>query len=414
MISFYVGPYASYNSTTHADGIYFATDRKVNRLNGVDYVGPIDPTGVNFVKSITRKSQGVLTVTLGNGTTSDLTAVTLVNNLTTASAGQGALDAYQGKVLLDKINALGSVYQVKGTVADKKALLALVSASVGFVYNMTAGCTLNGKSYSAGTNFVCTTAFTAVSGNKETCWDALGGTMTGYATESYVQGVADSIDTNITAELAGYVKRTEAAIMREEDADGFLGHGVYPGAVTRHMTTATGSESSHVTWQVVECTPVTNSSGGTTTYEWLRIGINTPTGSSNRTARLVVQCCSKGDTGYPAESDWQDLNVHNQLDLQAAITKLAGIEAGANKYVLPTAANGVLGGVKTTSSVSSATGYTPCPIISGVPYYKDTNTTYTAMTAAEATAGTSTSPRLITPKVLVDRISEALSWNVVS
>ena len=52
-------------------------------------------------------------------------------------------------------------------------------------------------------------------------------------------------------------------------------------------------------------------------------------------------------------------------------TKLAGIEAGANKYVLPTA-GADLGGVKTTSTVSDATGLTATPIIEGVPYYKET------------------------------------------
>ena len=64
-------------------------------------------------------------------------------------------------------------------------------------------------------------------------------------------------------------------------------------------------------------------------------------------------------------------------------TKLAGIATGANKYTLPTAST-TLGGVKTTSSVSSASGYTACPIISGVVYYKDTNTTYSAATTSAA------------------------------
>lgn len=45
-------------------------------------------------------------------------------------------------------------------------------------------------------------------------------------------------------------------------------------------------------------------------------------------------------------------------------------------YTLPTAGSS-LGGVKTTSTINNASGYTACPIISGVPYYKDTNTTYT-------------------------------------
>lgn len=56
-------------------------------------------------------------------------------------------------------------------------------------------------------------------------------------------------------------------------------------------------------------------------------------------------------------------------------TKLNGIATGANAYTLPTAGSS-LGGVKTTSTVTSTSGLTACPIISGVPYYKDTNTTY--------------------------------------
>lgn len=40
-------------------------------------------------------------------------------------------------------------------------------------------------------------------------------------------------------------------------------------------------------------------------------------------------------------------------------------------------ANGSTGLIKNGSSVTSTSGYTACPIISGVPYYKDTNTTYT-------------------------------------
>ena len=38
---------------------------------------------------------------------------------------------------------------------------------------------------------------------------------------------------------------------------------------------------------------------------------------------------------------------------------------------------GTAGLIKTTSTVTSNSGYTACPVISGVPYYKDTNTTYT-------------------------------------
>lgn len=41
---------------------------------------------------------------------------------------------------------------------------------------------------------------------------------------------------------------------------------------------------------------------------------------------------------------------------------------------------GTAGLIKTTSTVTSNTGYTACPVISGVPYYKSTSTTYSAGT----------------------------------
>ena len=51
---------------------------------------------------------------------------------------------------------------------------------------------------------------------------------------------------------------------------------------------------------------------------------------------------------------------------------------------LPTASSSTLGAVKTTSTVTSTSGLTACPIISGVPYYK--NTTYSNMTGATSEA----------------------------
>ena len=60
-------------------------------------------------------------------------------------------------------------------------------------------------------------------------------------------------------------------------------------------------------------------------------------------------------------------------------SKLDGIAANANNYTLP-AATTVLGGVKTTSTVTSTSGLTACPIIDGTVYYKDTNTTYSVAT----------------------------------
>lgn len=49
-------------------------------------------------------------------------------------------------------------------------------------------------------------------------------------------------------------------------------------------------------------------------------------------------------------------------------------------------ANGSTGLVKNGSTVTNASGYTACPIVNGIPYYKDTNTTYANMKAATASA----------------------------
>ena len=86
--------------------------------------------------------------------------------------------------------------------------------------------------------------------------------------------------------------------------------------------------------------------------------------------------------------------------------KLAGIAEKANNYTLPTAGT-TLGGVKTTSTVNSASGYTPVPIINGVPYYKDTNTTYsTATTSANGLMSSTDKSRL-------DKIEDNAQKNVI-
>lgn len=56
--------------------------------------------------------------------------------------------------------------------------------------------------------------------------------------------------------------------------------------------------------------------------------------------------------------------------------------ANKNQYSLPTAAQNSLGGVKTTSTVTSTSGLTASPIIDGVVYYK--NTTYDNATTSTA------------------------------
>lgn len=82
--------------------------------------------------------------------------------------------------------------------------------------------------------------------------------------------------------------------------------------------------------------------------------------------------------GIPAQDTTYSAATASAAGLMSAAdkSKLDGIASGANAYTLPTASS-TLGGVKTTSNVTSTSGLTACPIIGGVPYYKDTDTTAT-------------------------------------
>ena len=103
--------------------------------------------------------------------------------------------------------------------------------------------------------------------------------------------------------------------------------------------------------------------------------------------------------GIPAQDTTYSAATQSAAGLMSAAdkTKLDGIASGANNYTytLPTAGS-TLGGVKTTSTVTSTSGLTACPIISGVPYYKDTNsqaaygniTTSGTITSTAVTAAT--------------------------
>lgn len=116
---------------------------------------------------------------------------------------------------------------------------------------------------------------------------------------------------------------------------------------------------------------------------------NTPP-KENGTANAGTETAfARGDHVHPHDSTKVDKVSGKGLSTNDYTTaeknKLAGIAANANNYTLPTAGS-TLGGVKTTSAVVDASGYTAAPIIDGVVYYKDTNTTYNDMTAATSSA----------------------------
>ena len=88
-----------------------------------------------------------------------------------------------------------------------------------------------------------------------------------------------------------------------------------------------------------------------------------------------VEKDSDTDTGATSVEVTGSGNAVTSASYDATTRKLT-LTKGAtyNNYSLPTASSSTLGGVKTTSTVTSTAGLTACPIINGVPYYSNTAT----------------------------------------
>lgn len=100
--------------------------------------------------------------------------------------------------------------------------------------------------------------------------------------------------------------------------------------------------------------------------------------SSTRKVNITVPTKTselQNDSGFKTTDTTYNVATTSTNGLMSSSdkSKLNNIDANANNYTLPTASGTTLGGVKTTSSITSSSGYTACPIISGVPYYKTIN-----------------------------------------
>lgn len=145
----------------------------------------------------------VITITISGGKFTNLvTSVanrympSVINNLTSSDTAN-ALSAAQGKILNDKISALGSVYRIKGSKTNISDVLALTDAKVGDAWNVTNAFTFGGESYPANTNVVCITA-TSSSDHDENNWDPIGGTvdLSPYAKKDEIVNDLTSTDTD--------------------------------------------------------------------------------------------------------------------------------------------------------------------------------------------------------------------------
>lgn len=165
----------------------------------------------------------------------------------------------------------------------------------------------------------------------------------------------------------------------------------------------TASSASSVPWSGVTGKPSTFAppTAAASTLGGVKVGYTT----SGRNYKLQVDASGNAFVNVP----WTDNNTtYNQATADTlGLVKIGytsseknyavSLDANGKMYVnVPwtdtnttygvVGANGSTGLVKNGSTVTSASGYTACPIVSGVPYYKDTNTTYANMKAATASA----------------------------
>lgn len=94
VVKFYRGPQASYNSTTHANGIYFATDTKKIIMNGTEYGGDSNKK-VSNVALNANANEIVITYT-------DSTSTTLLLGKATVTAD--GLMSKEDKAKLDSLD----------------------------------------------------------------------------------------------------------------------------------------------------------------------------------------------------------------------------------------------------------------------------------------------------------------------
>lgn len=310
----------------------------------------------------------------------------------------------------------GSVYRPKGSLTVAK-FKALTSAAVGDVYNITEQFTLSGRTYPAYTNVACVKAFSAAVTPDDSYWDALGGTvdLSPYAKTADVNTKVDTINKSISDNVSALETKISTAQNTANTANTTANtNKTNISGLTTRVSTLEGSDHVNkintVKVNGTALTPDGNKAVNITIDKYtlptasdtvlggVKVGaVDDATISSYQGAKttlrngvLMCDLVSDSKNGALSKTDYAafkktgtdlaalDTRVTsaeddiNQLfsdkvdavagkglstnDFTAAYkTKLDGITAGANKYVLPAATASALGGVKVGKVYASGT-----------------------------------------------------------
>lgn len=131
MVQFFRGPYASYKATDHANGIYFATDKGIIKMNGKDYIGPLQGAE-KVVESIRADiSKNCFIVEFADGSTEQLDILSVLPEAVAASEesdGSKGLLSAEDKTFIDHLNYELNVNKNSFLTPSQKTTIEAVAA----------------------------------------------------------------------------------------------------------------------------------------------------------------------------------------------------------------------------------------------------------------------------------------------
>ena len=250
--------------------------------------------------------------------------------------------------------AIASVYKVRGSVNTYEQL-PTTGLTVGDVYNVVSACTVDGKWYPAGTNWVYT----------ENGWDPLGGTfdLTPYAYNSALTAEAQAradADNAINAKIGtGFSSSSTVADAINEartSADNSLksvsatGANAYVSAVAGQVTGNAGEKTQEitVTANVAEDIEAESAAGKLADAYQVKTLINSATASTSNLADRVSTIEAEIGTGFSSSHTISSAVA----DLEA--TRLTNVNAAGDDYVsLTTSKTGTVETITLASDVAT-------------------------------------------------------------
>lgn len=391
-------------NTTYIKGLS-VSGKTITYTKGDNSIGTITTQDTNTTYSTgTASALGLTKLYTGTGSNTDgsitQSAITTllnakeasVNKVTSISSSSTDTQYPSAKAVYTAINNLPSPMVFKGSLGTSGTITSLPTAATtntGYTYKVITAGTYNSQTADVGDIFISdgSSWILVPSGDEPS------GTVTSVNLKSGTGITVSNSGTAITSSGERTISLA-SGVVTAGSTGGTTGTTSYGGTVSYPKITVdtygrvTGYTTQSFTLPASDNTDTKVAQGYSTTannYPLLlsaTAGVTSTSSRGNTTSILNNALYANPNTGLLHATTFQGSG--------ASLTNLnaSNLSSGTvPSSVLPTAGSS-LGGVKTTSTVTSNSGYTACPIISGVPYYKDSNTDVNVTTTANAATTT--------------------------